>query len=716
VKELETEDRDLLERKKRKTERILIVITVLVVLILTVVEANIASTITKIPFLGNVFVFIVINLNIILILFLLYLVSRNFFKLFVERKRNILGSKIRYKLVVTFLVFSVIPMVLLFFLSYKMTRSSIKTYIGSQVGEGMESSIVIAREYIALQERLMRDYLVFFDERRTSVERVTTPDGLWSPDFVARTDGTAINLLFGREGDYGVDEFLIYVSERPGENLITHTEGKSVFGALKGPNASYLVAVKVIPGEIYGGLSKVSSAFKSYSQIRILTDPIRATNLGFLIMITLIIIFTNTWIGFYLARDFSVPLKKLAEGTERLSGGREPVVIEYESNDEFGLLVDSFNRMAKEIVHSRVELEKLNRELKNSYNELFAKAEIIEAIITIISTGVITLDKTGKITTINQVAKDILGIDGDVEGQRYRDLFSRSEYEVMRKGVGGLEPEHKETMEKNVRTTIGGTKKELIVRAAILKTAKKEYQGVVVTIDDITDIKRMQQIMAWGDVAKKVAHEIKNPLTPINLSAQRLKKKFFGQISKDGHVFEECVETIISEVEIISQLVDEFYRFARMPETKREEGDVVELGKQIIGNYRELYPDIEFSFVIDGPVPKLNFDQAKLKRVFVNLLENSLWAVRQRESKGAVLLAVEHDRERGVVKMKMEDNGIGIPDGDHEKIFDLYYSSKEGGKGLGLSIVKAIVDEHGGKVYSDRGINEGTKIIFELPV
>jgi two-component system nitrogen regulation sensor histidine kinase NtrY len=714
VTKLAGEEKERFEKKKRKTERTLIVITVLLVLILTVVEANIASTVTKIPFLGNVFVFIVINLNILLILFLLFLVSRNFFKLFVERKRNILGSKIRYKLVVTFLVFSVIHMVLLFFLSYKLTRSSIKTYIGGQVGEGMENAIAIAREYIALQENLMRDYLISVGDSAPAVYPRGHKDA-WSPDIVAKSDGSEFKLLLGLKEDYEINEFLRYLSERPDESLVTHTFGEVIFGGLKESERTYLIAGKKIPDEIFEGLSKVSAAFKSYSQVRILNDPIRATNVGFLIMITLIIIFTNTWIGFYLARDFSVPLKKLAEGTERLSGGREPVVVEYESNDEFGLLVHSFNRMASEIVHSRAELEKLNRELNNSYQDLFSKAEIIEAIIKIIPIGVITLEKTGRITTINQVAKEILDVPGNLERLSYRDVFSRSEYDVIRKSIGALKPGFKEITEKNVSITIGGARKELIVRAAILKTAQRLYQGVVITIDDITDIKRMQQIMAWGEVARKVAHEIKNPLTPINLSAQRLKKKFFGQISDEAQVFEECVETIISEVEIIRQLVDEFYRFARMPETKREEGDIADLGRQIIANYRELYPDIDFAFTDSGEVPKLNFDLAKLKRVFVNLLENSLWAVKQNESEAKVSLSVECDRDGGVVKVKVEDNGIGVSDEDHERIFDLYYSRKEGGKGLGLSIVKAIVDEHGGRVYSDKGIEKGARIIFELP-
>lgn len=710
------EERALFEKKKRSTERILIVITVLIVLALTVVEANIASTVTKIPFLGNVFVFIVINLNILLILLLLFLVSRNFFKLFVERKRNILGSKIRYKLVVTFLVFSVIPMVLLFFLSYKITRSSIKTYLGGQVGEGMEHSILVAREYIALQENLMGDFLSSIKVRMAGNSIQGEYAGSWVPDFFAKSDGSRVNALIGQRSDFDIDEFLRFLEERPGEDRITHTFGSSIFGSIKGPGTTHLIAAKKIPDEVYQSLSKVSAAFKTYSQVRVLNDPIRATNVGFLIMITLIIIFTNTWIGFYLARDFSVPLKMLAEGTERLSGGREPVVIEYESNDEFGLLVHSFNRMAKEIVHSRAELEKLNVELNNSYHELFAKAEVIEAIIRIISTGVITLDKSGKITTINQVAKDILGISGNLEGQSYRDIFSRSEYDVIRKGVGALKPESKETTEKSVRITIGDAQKELIVRAAILKTAQKEYQGVVITVDDISDIKRMQQIMAWGEVARKVAHEIKNPLTPINLSAQRLKKKFFGRLSGDSQIFEECVDTIISEVETIRQLVDEFYRFARMPETKREEGDISALGKQIIANYKELYPDFDFSFTVDGEVPKMTFDQAKLKRVFVNLLENSIWAVRQKGSRGKVFLDLKYDKAGGAVKIKVEDNGIGIPDKDHERIFDLYFSGKEGGKGLGLSIVKAIVDEHGGRVYSAKGMSGGAQIIIELPI
>ncbi len=702
------------EEKRRKREKILIVVTVLLVLILTLIEGNMASSVTNMPLLGNVIVFIVINVNILLIVFLLFLISRNFFKLFLERKQNVLGSRIRYRLVVTFLVFSLIPMVLFFFLSYKLTTSSINRWIGKQVGEGLKGSASVAREYISEQESLLREFLLRGRERARKGGSILDEGGVFPPEILVRVDGVHSEYRRGSAGEGGED-LATYLEKEPGDDIEIHTEGPYTYGLARTKGGGRIVARKEIPGEVFRDMERISSAYRSYSQVRLLNDPIKATNLGILILVTLLIIFTNTWIGFYLAKDFSIPLKKLAEGTEILSSAREPVEIEYESDDEFGLLVTSFNRMGKEIISSRRELEKLNRELTSSYYDLSSKAELIEAIITGISTGVLTIDKSGRVNMMNDVARKILEVEGPVEGVGYRDLFSQDIYDEIRREVGTLVPGVKETTEKNVRIKLRGELKDLIVRATILKTTDGQYQGTVVTIDDITRIRKMQEISAWREMARKVAHEIKNPLTPIKLSAQRLKKRFSGRVDGEEKVFKECVDTIISEVNMIGKLVDEFYRFARMPGMKKEPGDMVGLVKQITANYGELYPAIVFSVRVKGPIPQFEFDMAKMKMVFVNLLENSLWAVKKKGGKGRITLSLDTESEGETVRVVVEDNGVGIKEEERDRIFDLYYSNRDGGKGVGLSVVKIIMSEHGGKVYAAEGIGEGSRIVLEIP-
>ncbi len=712
---MEREQTDvIMEKKKRKRERILIAATLVLVLILTVIEANMASSITEIPLMGNVIVFIVINVNVLLILFLLFLVSRNFFKLFLERKRNVLGSKIRYRLVVTLLVFSLVPMVLFFFLSYKLTSSSINRWIGKQVGDGLRGSLSIGREYVTQQEALLKDFLLSAKDRVEEGKQIAPRESPWVPELVVKVGEGGNTYLRGaaEEGGEEVNKYL--TGDMPGP-LEIRTLEQYIYGAVILSGGGRLAARKEIPPSVYENMKRLTSAYSSYSQVRLLNDPIKATSLGILILISLLIIFTNTWIGFYLARDFSIPLKKLAEGTEMLSEGKEPVEIEYKSDDEFGMLVDSFNRMGKEIIQSRRELERLNRQLESSYYDLSNKAELIEAIISGISTGVITIDKAGKISMMNDVARAILEIEEDATGTSYRELFSQAVYEDLRREVGTLRPGEKETTEKNIRVEFGGTEKYLVVRATILNTESGQYQGTVVTIEDITKIRRIQEITAWREMARKVAHEIKNPLTPIKLSAQRLKKRFGGKVEEEGELFHDCVDTIIDEVDTIGRLVDDFYRFERMPEMKKEVGDMGKLARQVSGNYRELYPHIDFEVIEKESCAPFHFDLAKMKMAFVNLLENSLWAVRQKGGKGKISIILGTQSKGEVASVSVEDNGIGIPQKEKERVFDLYYSGRDGGKGVGLSIVRSIMGEHDGKVYAAHGSSGGARIVMELP-
>ncbi len=702
-----------MEKKKRRIERILIVATALLVVGLAFMEGNIASTANKMPFIGNVLVFIVINLNILLLLVLVFLVFRNFFKLFMDRKRAVPGAGIRFKLVLTFVVFSVIPMVLFFYVSYRVTTSSINFWIGRQIGDGFRSAIHIGRTYYEDKKDQLGEILRDLSEKERKLGSLEIDESYTRMlDGLAVFDGTRLKVIAG-ELPAGVEQLLETLKEKKTKEIY-HRAKRFIFGAVKGADGVYLIGSVSIPAEIAQGLDAVGNAYNSYSQLRILNDPIKASNLGILILVALLIVFTNTWIGFYLAKDFTVPLKDLAEGAEKLKDSYEPVRVEYEGRDEIGLLVDSFNRMAEEIVVSRKELEKLNRELERSLFEIATKAELIEAIISHISTGVVTIDKAGYVEIINDVAKKILGFENrDVKGLHYRVLFPPEMYEELRSRIASMEKGEVRTVETTIELmTRKGEQRLLIKGRPILMN--QQYRGLVITIDDVTEFMKHERARTVSVMARKVAHEIKNPLTPIKLSAQRLMRKFDGQINQEKEVFEECLSTILSSVERIGQLLEEFFRTSGLPETRLTRRNFVSFVRELVDNYKGLHGDVKFNFEADDGLPEFFFDPSKMRSAFINLLNNSIWAVRKKGGDGRITVRLKRDGDR--VRVEVEDNGIGIPEGDHEKIFEFEYSTRKGGLGLGLSIVRTVVSDHGGKVYASKDFKDGALFIMEIPL
>ncbi len=658
----------------------------------------------------------------ILVVLLIFLVSRNLFKILLDRRRKILGSKIRTRLVIIFICFSLIPTVLLFIAATNITTKSIKSWIGSRVGQALSGSLRIAQEKLDQDAASM---LPLAGEAANLVETGATDNQvLEALRFIRSGQEKDIALLYIRDGKKVASDGppLAGTGREIMLRLKNPESGKDDGGTFIGdsyavawaptPAGGTVAAVKLLsPAEI-SRIRSIKDAYAGYHQVRLLDDPIRASYVGILILITLLIVFSASWMGIYLARRITIPVLLLAEGTLRVARGDLDVKIDHSSDDEFGTLVASFNQMTSDLNAMKGNLEKAHESLALAFEELRRRTQFIETIVDSITTGVVVIDRHARIIMINKVAGQLLEISTDgAVGRMYRDVFREDHYEAIR----GLYREAGAAMgrqvERQVQIPIGGKTITLRVRLTSLRDERDDYMGLVIAFDDLSQAMRLQRVLAWREVARRIAHDIRNPLTPIQLSAERMKRKY-----ADAHVgdpvFSELTQAILSEVATLKRLVDEFTRFARMPAPQLEEGDLAEEVRQFVDMYRTSHPDIRWGFQT-GVLPLAWFDADQVRRVLTNLFENAVAALGGR---GSVEVSCAYDTAQGTVRITVTDDGPGISAEDKERIFEPYFSRRAGGTGLGLAIVSAIAADHGGIVRVRDNEPHGSVFEFEFPV
>ncbi len=461
-------------------------------------------------------------------------------------------------------------------------------------------------------------------------------------------------------------------------------------------------------------MATISSAFKEYKQQELLKNPIKTANLMILGIVTLLIIFSATWFGFYLSKSLTVPIQKLAEGTNRIALGDLDFTIEAAADDEMGSLVNSFNKMTADLKSSKEKIEQAAHDLQTTNLELERRRRYMETILKNVAAGVISIDEKGIITTINKSAEDLLGINGAKSLNRpYAEIFSGEQMgaigdlikEMMASGRGSFERQIKLTSPDNVN--------EILVSGSILKDDGENNLGMVLVFEDITYLQKAQRAAAWREVARRIAHEIKNPLTPIQLSAQRLRKKYKDQFANDGTVFDECTKIIINQTDEIKNLVNEFSNFARMPATNPSPNDLMEVINESVALFKESKKNISFKVVSKNTLPIFNLDKDQMKRAIVNILDNAVDAI---EDKGTITVKASYDKTFQIARVEIADTGCGIPKEEKRKLFEPYFSTKKSGTGLGLSIVSTIISDHNGYIRVKDNNPRGTKFIIELPV
>lgn len=708
------------ERAKRRRERWAIGIVAFLVAALTLIQAYLVASGDTVAFSGNIVVFALINLNVILVVLLIFLVTRNLFKILLDRRRNILGSKIRSRLVIIFICFSLIPSALLFVAATNITTKSIKSWIGARVGQALNGALEIAREKLEHDAESMLPAAV----KAAGLLQAAGPGGAGE---ALRSAGSGtdngVALLLVREGKTvassgslpgDVEEEVLLRLRKPRKGP---GEGGTFIGDrfaaawAPAPGGGAVAAVKALPRREAIRVRSIKDAYAGYHQVRILDDPIRASYVGILVLITLLIVFAASWMGIYLARRITVPVQLLAEGTDRVARGELGVSIDYRSDDEFGTLVSSFNRMTADLQAMKGNLEQAHSSLSQAYEELRKRTQFIETIVDNITTGIVVIDRHARIWMINKVACRLLGVPMEgVVGRLYRDVFREDHYEPVRglfREAGAAEGR---LVERQVELPVGGKTVALGVSLVALKDEKDEYMGLVIAFDDLTQAMRLQRVLAWREVARRIAHDIKNPLTPIQLSAERMKRKYSDAHAGDP-VFAELTQAILSEVATLKRLVDEFTRFARMPAPQLSEGDLAEEVRQFVEMYRTSNPGIRWGFHT-GELPPAWFDADQIRRALTNLFENAVAAL---GGEGSVEVGCGYDAAKGTVRITVADDGPGIPAEDKDRIFEPYFSRREGGTGLGLAIVSAIATDHGGTVRVWDNDPRGSVFELEFP-
>lgn len=731
------------ERRRKKRERLIIFITILVVLVLTIWETQILRPDFPFSTSQRVVLFALININIILLLLLIFLVVRNLLKLVTERRRKILGSKIRTRLVMGFVTLSLIPTILLFFIAYEFMAIGMDYWFNIHIEKSMQDSLDVGQAYYQASQRGTRIFAqqISLDLTRSGLLEKDNPIeitknvqaklqeygltwvGLFLPNLEQKvrvvTSETylqyfkdpPLSLIQKSFQPQGVSEVQ---STREGDFFIA---GVPVWnGSSERKSLAALVVSSYFPRSLLNKMDTISAGLEGYRQMQMLKNPIKFSYLIILSIVSLLILFSATWFGFYLAKGMTVPIQKLAEGTLRIAQGDYNFSIDLEAKDEFGLLVNSFNKMTSDLRKGKEEIERTYQKLWKSNEELNQRKQYMETVLANIGTGVISIDAQGRISTVNHSAREMLRINTDkVLGRRYQEVLLPEHKALLHDLLANLDLIKIGTLERTVQVPLPDKTLTLLLKITLLRDEEKRDLGMVLVFDDLTEIEKMQKVSAWREVARRLAHEIKNPLTPIKLSAQRLRKKYSNLLpaGKEKEIFDDCTQTIINQVDELIVLVNEFFAFARLPAVTLSLNDLNALIQEVLILYQESHKNIEFSFLADSKIPKFPLDPEQIKRVMINLLDNAVAAI---ESQGSITLRTEYDPLLEMARIQVSDTGVGIAPKDRDRLFEPYFSTKKGGTGLGLTIVSSIISDHHGHIRVKNNDPQGTIFTIEMPL
>ncbi len=728
------------ERRRRKREGIISIIIILVVTLLTYAENRVIHLGAGIPVSNTVLMFILININLLLLILLIFLVFRNLVKLLYDRRRRVMGAKLRTRLVVAFIALTLLPTIVLFLFSIGFITTSIDFWFNVPIDQALNNSLRVGRSIYNRAEannrffmeraayQIRRRKLLAPENRKKLNNYIQIVQRAFNVNAIEIYDTNAHRITYALSPELEEVDFPAITPERllremmpNGVRTITDslTNGEMVrtigtipFGSPLNDADAFMTMGTLIPPAMSENLRSISRGLEEYAQIKLLKKPIQVSYLITLSIVGLLVVFCAIWFGFYMAKTITIPIMELAEGTRRVAEGDLRFAIAEVADDEIGSLVDSFNRMTRDLRTSREQLELSARMLRDQNVEIEEKRQFLAVVLKNVSAGVITLDAQGIISTVNTSAEKMLKIDGArVIGRIYKVIL-RGEYLKQAEAViARLTHLPSETAELPVRITVSGRPRSFLFSVSALTDEIGNHMGIVAVFDDLTELERGQRMAAWREVARRIAHEVKNPLTPISLSAQRLRRKY--AVNLNDPVFDECTRMIIDHVELIRNLVNEFSAFARFPTANPSLIELPPLVEESVALYREGHPGVSFAVELPEPLPKLNLDRQQIKQALINLVDNAVTAMK---AEGRISIRMtRHDSPRRVV-LEVADTGPGISDTDKARLFEPNFSTKKSGMGLGLTIVNSIVTDHLGKIRVEDNVPRGARFIIELPV
>ena len=689
---------------------------------------------------SNILVLALLNVDIILLVLLILLLSRRLVKAFFERRQRLLGSGFRTKLIAAFVGFTLIPSLLLVGFAGSLLSQSIDHWFGQEVEHALKDSQDVVQAH-------WRGYETVALNAARAISREIYADGLLD----AVHQETLMVAMQRKRLEYGVGGVEVYsatkdlltravdsriplhILDNPDNRVVdkalSHGEyneshitdsGDLIRAAVTIPSvkgASEVDGVVIVdtylPESLVTKMKRVVQSYKDYKEAKAYKNPVKAQYIALVLGIGLVIILSGTWFGFQIAKGITVPIQKLAEGTKAVAAGDLNFRITAKGTDEIGVLVDSFNRMTQDLKFSKAELEQANASLQHSNIELDRRRAYIETVLDNIGSGVLSVDAGDRIATFNRSAERILSLKAEeIRGLSLSDVFKPIGLTMFMELVERLRSSTRETVAWEGQAELRGNTLVLGLNASRLRNETGRELGSVIVFDDLSALIKGQKAAAWQEVAQRIAHEIKNPLTPIQLSAERLRKKFFEKAGDFNDIFDQSTMTIVNEVNSLKRMVDEFSNFARLPAPVMERQSLHAALQDVILFYSAAHRDIEFLAQLDETLPRIMIDREQMKRVFVNIFDNAVQAM---NGKGRLWVTTRAETKLRKIIIEVADEGVGIQPGDQENLFLPYFSKKKTGTGLGLAIVHRIISDHDGRIRAANNVPKGAIFTIELP-
>ncbi|MDY0361552.1 MAG: ATP-binding protein [Desulforegulaceae bacterium] len=695
-----------MEKEQRKKEFKIIIAIVILLTVLSIIEFKFFTSSSGFK-LNSALVFFIMNLNLILLLLLIFLILRNLVKLYYERKTEIPGSKIKTRLLMAFILITVIPNALLFISSVNFINSSIAYWFNAPVEQALKNSMEAGHEYYKYIEKNH----TYFINQNLKIFKKSNPQELKnlinsSPfDFVEiySKEGKRLNLVIKDKLETEIPESRIQNIEKFPTTIAKDSDTLKLIKTIVKKNDSYICAGVAADLEILTKFEKISEGYDEYQQIKLMKNSVKATYILALFLVSFLVLFSAVWFAFYFSKTITDPIMDLVNATKIISKGNLDLKLKPKTDDEIGTLVNAFNEMTLKLKSAKITVQKQNEE--------FAKrTRYIETILRNISTGVVAIDSNGIITAANMAFENIFKTDHRlITGKYYKDVLPQKYCELAQRYINQGNKVIEE--EIPVQLEIENDTKNLLLRFSSLHDEHGKNIGAVTVSEDVTELEKAQRMAAWREVARQIAHEVKNPLTPISLAAQRLQRKF-PQLLEDN-IFNECTKTIIEHVGIMRSLVNEFASYARFPSPQRILSDFKDVLNSTIPLYMEKYPEIEFNIKTSEKLPKIFMDKRQISQAIINLVENAAAAM---DGKGTLEIETELKKNKKLVSIKFSDSGPGVTKDKRTRLFEPYFSTKKSGTGLGLTIVNSIITAHGGTITLDESQTGGACFIVELPV
>jgi len=523
------------ERRRRKRESVIIVAIILLVAILTFAENRVIHFGADFPISNTILMFILININLLLLILLIFLVLRNLVKLLYDRKRKVMGAKLRTKLVVAFIALTLLPTIVLFFFSINFITTSIEFWFNVPVEQALENSLRVGRNIYTFAEENNRFFLdriayqiktkKLYEEKSKKalakyiqvVQRAFNIDGIevYSPNakritfaLMSTLEGQPLKTVSAADIQQKMNPNRVRtISESIQEGQLLRTIGTVPFGVDHSDAKAYLVLNDLIPPDLSEKMFSISRGYEEYQQIKLLKRPIQITYYITLSIVALLVLFCAVWFGFYLAKSITIPIMALADGTKKVAEGDLSFSIGAVADDEIGSLVTSFNKMTKDLRNNREQLELSARMLRERNIEIEARRQHIEIVLRNVSTGVVTLDAEGTVTTINKSAEKMLNLHGDrILNTSYQNLLWGQHLNIAQKAVDRLASLKEKAVEMPLKLTINGRPRSFLISLNSLTDDTGNHMGIVMVFEDLTELEKAQRMAAWREVARRIAH------------------------------------------------------------------------------------------------------------------------------------------------------------------------------------------------------------------